>query len=616
MRPSTAVVEQLTSVATLERVLSHYGSVRREGTWIRTRCVAHEEKTASLKWKPGDKRAHCFGCGADLDVFQIVMRAEGVDEDAAFARVKELCEAEWAGESRAVGGAFKDLLQEGGRTFSVEKWARWASRVWLNEEVIKYLRSTRGLTDDTIRRFMLVAVPDGSRIPSGDHAACPWVGIPTIRGAQIVGVKWRDVRHKNYTQQAGMRGGLFNAQFQPDIFGDLLLTSGEFDCMVLEQAGFRAVSLQSDTRPPALEERDYLRAAGRLVLAGDSDAPGRKAMNKLGIELGTGRILNWPDAAKDANEFYLQDPMSFRDRVRGLLEGDLSLPMVPGFFSLSEKMGELDDKPLSDDPDRFMFPWPAVDEMAIILPGHAVTIASTYTGTGKSTFALQSMLYNATHYSVERRKVPCVYAAEQTPEDLARMSVACLTGADKNHLRKEDIERAREALSDARFFLGFDAGKTTAKEVISLCEQAVKHLGATDLIIDNMGFIGRTAHGNLWEAQAEAMKILKTLAMSMAIRVWVLTAARKAPGGVERYREMEMSDIFGTQAFEADADHVITLHRDLVRKPDESTTDLMSPVTWVNRKKSRNAGPGGPRARLLLLGRESRFTDRIQEVPE
>ena len=39
-----------------------------------TRCLWHNEKTASLKIYPGDRGYHCFGCGASGSVIDLVMK--------------------------------------------------------------------------------------------------------------------------------------------------------------------------------------------------------------------------------------------------------------------------------------------------------------------------------------------------------------------------------------------------------------------------------------------------------------------------------------------------------------------------------------------------------------
>ena len=50
-------------------------------------CPFHSEKTASMKLYPNSNTYHCFGCGANGDVFNFVQTIENCDFKTAFIRL-------------------------------------------------------------------------------------------------------------------------------------------------------------------------------------------------------------------------------------------------------------------------------------------------------------------------------------------------------------------------------------------------------------------------------------------------------------------------------------------------------------------------------------------------
>ena len=100
---------------------------------------------------------------------------------------------------------------------------------------------------------------------------------------------------------------LFNAA-TIDYLEPVFLVEGELDALTLEQAGFRAVSLPNATYQPTPADKDLLLSAEYVVLAGDNDEAGKKAMEKLWREMKepASFLLQWPAGIKDANEFFLE----------------------------------------------------------------------------------------------------------------------------------------------------------------------------------------------------------------------------------------------------------------------------------------------------------------------
>ena len=72
-RLSAETIRQIATDNPVEKIVGADVPLRRAGAVLVGRCPFHEEKTPSLIVTPARQRFHCFGCGADGDVFGYVM---------------------------------------------------------------------------------------------------------------------------------------------------------------------------------------------------------------------------------------------------------------------------------------------------------------------------------------------------------------------------------------------------------------------------------------------------------------------------------------------------------------------------------------------------------------
>src|SRR5208283_2053291 len=209
----------------------------------------------------------------------------------------------------------------------------------------------------------------------------------------------------------------------------------------LQQAGYNAVSLPNAIHNLPPHMRDALMNAKHIVIAGDCDgAIGSEVTEKLWHELPNCFRLIWPEGLKDANAVFLHenaDIPRFRELVDGLTIQAYSQPM-PFVTSLEEAMVGSNQTNLKDRPDRFHWPWPAVDEMAIILPGSVVALMATDTAMGKTSMVHQAALYGAMKWN----EVVLNYQAELSVEEMVTLTTSHLLRKHRLHLSKEDHARA------------------------------------------------------------------------------------------------------------------------------------------------------------------------------
>jgi archaellum biogenesis ATPase FlaH len=216
-------------------------------------------------------------------------------------------------------------------------------------EAYRYLREKRGFTYETIEKYRLGWAPaDGGLVTHlvsqgfevedikrtglvnkwGDDFFRDKITIPYMLMGQVVQIRGKDMSGK-YLTPPGQQARLFNsdAAINDD---SIVLTEGEFDCIVLESLGFSAmglpgVSTWQDSWTKQLSE------AKRIYICFDNDSAGRAGAEKLASKIGPrSRIVEIPDENNgrkiDISDWFVdygknQDDFNylFRKAVGGLL---------------------------------------------------------------------------------------------------------------------------------------------------------------------------------------------------------------------------------------------------------------------------------------------------------
>lgn len=86
-RVSDQLVETIRDRSDLVSVVSEYLTLKKAGQNFTGLCPFHTEKTPSFSVNPSKQFFHCFGCGVGGDVFQFVMKVEGVAFPEALRRL-------------------------------------------------------------------------------------------------------------------------------------------------------------------------------------------------------------------------------------------------------------------------------------------------------------------------------------------------------------------------------------------------------------------------------------------------------------------------------------------------------------------------------------------------
>ena len=614
-------LDKIKSDLSVLRVYANYVKLKKNGNVYMGCCPLHADKTPSFAVHQ-DMLWYCHsGCGGG-NIFQLVQKMDNCDFKAAVEKVKKEL-GTWSEAKTVVDSVFKPVAEpKTYKTIPLSAWEKLEDNLTNSGEALDWLNRERGIGPGTAQRLHLGFVKNIGNLAGeagADIADNGWIAFPSIDGDKVVSVKYRSIIRKKpggFARQPGMATAMWNTE-TIDPFEPAYVTEGEFDACVLEAAGFRSVSVPSAGAKLSPEMKDRLMQASCVILAGDTDAAGSNAFQKLWQELGERTyLLSWPAGMKDANQTFLEhcgrDISKFKNLVQELTSKAKSTPL-PDIYSIQEVMKNGEDTSLANREDRLRFPWQQVDSGAILLPGSVLGAISTSTGQGKTAFTLQLSLFGARKHN----EVVVNWQCELTPSELSVMVAAQVLHKNRNFITKEDLKVAAEQLDGVSYYIGNNPSITNIMDVLDLLEAAVRRTGATVVVIDNLHFF-TTGIDDEVRVQAAAMKRIKQMAVTYGLKIIVVFQPRKAPSNTKG-RKVHISDIRGSAGAGDTADAVIAIHREINKSEDDAgKTDVYDDKTLVEWIKTRSKGIGKASSFVHFFGEFAEFVslDQTHEPPE
>ena len=576
----------------------------------------HSEKTPSFKVndKDGVLLWKCFGCGQGGSIIDLISKMDGVSASKAAEAIEKIVEGSWESQKKIVEASFKPVATAEALTIPLSKYAQLEHALGKNPQAVSWLKDVRGITYDTARKLHLGFRQSVDFAPKNPNANGGWIAFPCIQNGEVVSIKYRSIKTKDFLRQPKMRTALFNAE-TIDPLEPVYVVEGECDACVLEQIGLHAVSLPNATDRLSPEMKDQLMQADKIILAGDGDEAGFKAMKSLWASLKGSYLLKWPTGCKDANAFVLSQ--------RSLTNGDLKAALdkftataesqpMDGVYSLTESMLASERTDMANHPERLRFPWKPVDSMVNLMPGGMMGFFATSTGMGKTTFVMNTLIEEA-----KRGQVILNYSAELTAEEYGNLVAAHVLHKDRNILTKEDYREAANRLKGIQFYIGRNPDLTTANQVLDLMELAIQRLSPSIIVIDHLHYIVRNEPDTI-KAQENASQRIKNLAVKYNLKAIVVGQPRKADQK-HQGKVANLNSAKGSESFSSDADAVIALHRDYLKNidPNAPPKEPFSPLTQVHLLKGRSQGTGNAYAQLMFAGKIATFTETtLREEPD
>lgn len=629
-------------------------------------CPFHAERTPSfsIKEKPDGEVFYCHGCGVGGDIIKFIQLFDHCDVKTAIERAarfagllkEDIDEAqgevppppdpEWHEHYGQVAGTFHNVAERKAKTaLPLEKWKPFKAALLQNSAALTWLEETRGIqkqTADDLNLGYAQSCKGQIKEEFEESRNKGWILYPRIIAARVVAVKMRSIHSKAFSQWVDMDPkALFNVETINGL-EPVFVTEGELDTAIMEQAGFRAVSIQSASNHKLTPDmRNRLKQAAAVYLAGDNDGKvGNTAMQQLAVELGKGAyVLLWPDGCKDANDFFLKgcnrDVDLFSRRVQELMDIARKTPVI-GFTAVYDQL--LNTKEGTDarnDIDRLHFPWQPVDDMNYSPSGTVVVIYSTYSGTGKSVLTTQVGTHEA-----KRGEVVVAYSPELAGKAYLALLAAQLVGSTREQgldrgarIEYADFVETAEKLKttyaararagdaipefyhpksgddDVAFYVGYKLPVSKTEEILDFIEYTIRATGATRFIIDTLHrIISSDGDSNLAELEGKVVKRLEKMAAEYGTIFIIIGQSNKEAENLKEARRDEYGVLRGSRELQDVAYAVYLLHRKRLDREDSS--DLLSTDAELLLRKDRGRGPGPAKVPLLYQKKCSRFVLR------
>ena len=375
----SSTTELIKSKLDIVDFLRGYLTLQPAGKNFKALCPFHSEKSPSFSISPERQRFHCFGCGADGDIFGFVMKYENMEFGEAMRMLAEKAGVELRHENPAeyrFTGLLYDLNDQAKNYYKKMLGAA---------PIVKQYLAERGLTPATIEEFELgwaANEPEGLSMHLLNGGAAPQdllqagLSIKTERGLMLDRFRGRVMFpiHNHLGKVVGFTGRILpqfdtsndpkatyvtakyvnspeTAIFQKSklLYGfwkskdaireakAAVLVEGQMDFLMSYQSGVKNVIASSGTALTADHLRSVHRLADEIVLCFDSDVAGSDAAERA-IDLAEANDFSVKVATyrgfKDAAEAAKADPENVRRTVAAAVSAPLFyfekfLPSLP-----------------------------------------------------------------------------------------------------------------------------------------------------------------------------------------------------------------------------------------------------------------------------------------------
>ena len=266
----------------------------------------HLESTPSMSYDARRDKVHCFGCGADYDIFNLIGIEYGLDDfQSQFNKACELYDVEVEQiptiKPKSVRTPQNKRESEDVKMSTIDYYKACEAAV----HQTNYFKS-RGLSDETIRTFSL-----------GYDAQNQRVVIPVSREFYIS----RSVSGKGFYNPSGVKSIIFNLKALQAKNKPVFVVESTFCALSVIQCGGNCIGLNGLNNVNQLIEviQQHQLTDLKLIVALDNDDAGRKASYDLMVKLKEMNIqaiiYNVSDEFKDPNELLVADASRLKANV-------------------------------------------------------------------------------------------------------------------------------------------------------------------------------------------------------------------------------------------------------------------------------------------------------------
>lgn len=611
--------DHVKKAADIARVVGQYAELRRGGNAneLIGLCPFHKERTPSFTVTLDKQLFHCFGCQAGGDVFDFVMKVEGLATfKDAVERVSEL-----AGLNPIHPDAQRPPRQQkaGPQQLREPQGRITATYPYVDEHgdlLYEVLRIEPG-RDGKSKEFR-----QRRRHPS--DGAWVW-GIRKGYYRKSQGGDWYPVKDESVPgdeELPDVRRVLYHlpAVLHADA---VYLVEGEKDVSTLESGGLVATTNSGGAAQKWLPEYTESLCGRHVFIIPDNDDPGRKRAKLIAHEL-AGKaaevLVAAVPAGKDVTEFI----------EAGNSVGDIELLVQEARRRIHaeeiEQRGLLNPVEIVEwfdgginaflDPSQRSKGLPTgyyrFDEMTLGLHQGELVILAARPAQGKTALAM-----NIAHNCAERRKTVAVFSLEMSRESLLSRIVCARGRVDQMKFRagrldREDRRRVQQAFADISEMPIFidDQPIATLKSIRAKLLALGQRQGRVDLVvIDYLQLITSATRENRNQEVGALSRGLKIMAREFRVPLLVLSQLSRAPEHRLGNHRPQLSDLRDSGGVEQDADLVSFIFREELYKPDQPEFRGLAELIVA---KQRN-GPVG-KVNLVFLHSFTKFENRAEDT--
>jgi replicative DNA helicase len=574
--------EAVVAATRIERYISQYVKLKRDGKDLVGLCPFHTEKTPSFKVHPTERYFKCFGCGAGGDVIE-------------FAKLK-------------LGLPFQEALED--------------------------VAGFSGMSGASKPQRRLVAPPEAQPEPSQELEPIRPQHVATYTYTNAAGEYlyevWRlepgkNGRRKDFLQGYRDAAGemIWKGYPKPVLYrlpsvasaDEVFLVEGEKDAETVERLGYVG------TTPPAGSNAAFTSAmadalAGKTVfLMPDNDEAGEKRGKQIANALrGKATVVLFPSkVGKDITDWVeaagQAEVIEAIEKARGAAARDrLVGPLTPAEIIERYEGGYTafvdPRKRVKGIPTGFL----TLDQMNRGMgPGQLIVIAGR-PGMGKTALAMNIAI------NVVKNKIPVIYFSLEMSSDELLTRVVCSDSNvsahdfEQEYVTQEEIRRFAGALNlISQFPIRIDDQSGASLKYI---RGQVEKFRPGLVIIDYVGLMAAHKAENRVQQIGAITAGLKALAKDLKIPVILVaqvnrsTETRVSGSG----KVPQLGDLRESGSIELDADKVWFVYREeYYNRDDQSVRGKAEVIVAKNR-----SGPTG-KVKLKWLGRITKFEDLFEE---
>lgn len=493
------------------------------------------DKNPSMGWVSGKNYFHCQGCGEKINIYTYY--------------------------KNYLNYTFNEIMQDNGiETIETNRKKfdeRASQRRSLKPNQIEFLNN-RGITKETAKQFKLIDIEG-------------FLGIPYFKNGTLTGIKKRNMGTgvKNLSAE-GSKFFFFNFD-ETEFEKPLIVTEGEFDCMIMVQSGFCnvvSVGCGANATSSLFENfEEYFKRFPQVILVTDNDERGNQMdkafIDKFGVKVST-VDKGLYNGCKDANEVFLKHGEEQLKKIvnsgKAQFDGEWNLEENP-YKRLDPSEIKFIDTGLE-----------TIDDAMNSIQSKYVTLITGRSNAGKSTFVNQVI-----SSAINQNFKVFLALGEGNKDKIINKFYTSLVGANSEYYDevsfgrkkiKEPKERVLKAIqkwhnNKLRLWVKSMSKMKTHVEMFEMLEYKVKTEKYDLIVLDNqMSLLTVEKASDKLEKQAEFVQMCHELAEATNCAVVLILHPNKT---YKKGEEMDFEQISGTSDIANKADMILNV----IRVPDE-----------------------------------------------